>query len=76
MSGRGLGYQVTLAVLYDFAGRRLTDSVLETDDWRLPAIATYLKCGYRPDEREAGDCDRWTAVGAALRPGTLRWPNT
>jgi mycothiol synthase len=71
MSGQGLGYQVTLAVLHDFSGRGLTDSVLETDDWRLPAIATYLKCGYVPELREPGDNDRWEAVRAVLRPGTL-----
>jgi mycothiol synthase len=73
-AGRGLGYQITLAVLHDFAGRGLTDSVLETDDGRLPAIATYLKCGYVPESREAVDDERWKAVAAALRPGTLRWP--
>jgi mycothiol synthase len=73
-AGSGLGYQVTLAVLHDFANRGLTDSVLETDDWRLPAIATYLKCGYLPELREAVDDDRWRAVAAALRPGTLGWP--
>src|SRR5439155_6520664 len=62
VSGQGLGYQVTLAVLHDFAGRDLTDSVLETDDWRLPAIATYLKCGYLPEPREPVDDDRWEKV--------------
>ena len=75
VAGRGLGYQVTLAVLHDFAARDLADSVLETDDWRLPAIATYLKCGYVPEPREAVDNDRWEAVRASFRPRTLRWPS-
>lgn len=73
-SGRRLGYLITLAVLHDFAGRGLTDSVLETDDPRLPAIATYLKCGYVPEPREPLDQKRWAKVSSALRPGTLRWP--
>jgi mycothiol synthase len=64
--GKRLGRQVTLAVLYDFARRGLADSVLETDDWRLPAIATYLKCGYVPELREPVDADRWQVVRAAL----------
>jgi mycothiol synthase len=64
--GQRLGYQVTLAVLHDFARRGLVDSVLETDDWRLPAIATYLKCGYVPELRDPADADRWTAVSFSL----------
>ena len=71
-SGKRLGYLVTMAVLHDFARRALSDSVLETDDWRLPAIATYLKCGYVPELRGPEDAGRWEAVRAALRPGTLR----
>src|SRR5437867_1211929 len=55
------------------AARGLADSVLETDDWRLPAIATYLKCGYLPEPREPIDHDRWEKVRNALRPGTLQW---
>jgi mycothiol synthase len=72
--GHRLGYLVTLAVLHDFAARQLADSVLETDDWRLPAIATYLKCGYVPELREAAHHDRWQKVKESLRPGTLHWP--
>jgi mycothiol synthase len=69
-SGKRLGYRVTLAVLHDFAARGLTDSVLETDDPRLPAIVTYLKCGYVPECRDPADQERWEKVRAALRPGT------
>lgn len=69
--GHRLGCQVTLAVLHDFARRGLTGSVLETDDWRLPAIATYLKCGYVPETREPVDVDRWEAVRVALPGGDL-----
>jgi mycothiol synthase len=73
-SGRRLGCQITLAVLHDFARRGLTDSVLETDDWRLPAIVTYLRCGYRPESREPVDDERWARVRTALRPGVVEWP--
>jgi mycothiol synthase len=73
--GRRLGYHVTLAVLHDFAGRGgLADSVLETDDHRLPAIATYLRCGYVPKLREPTDEARWDAVRQALRPAAVPFP--
>jgi mycothiol synthase len=75
-SGRRLGYLVTLTVLHDFAGRGLDDSVLETDDWRIPAIATYLKTGYVPEPREPVDQDRWSKVRAAFRPGSSLWPQS
>lgn len=65
--GRGLGRQVTLAVLHDFERRGMIGSVLETDDWRLPAIATYLNCGYLPEARAPEDEERWAAVRARLR---------
>ncbi len=69
--GKSLGRLVTLSVLHDFARRGLIDSVLETDDGRLPALATYLKCGYVPELRGPEDAARWAAVRDALRPGTL-----
>jgi mycothiol synthase len=73
-SGKSLGRIITLVVLHDFLRRGLVDSVLETDDWRLPALATYLKCGYQPELRAPEDADRWAAVRDALRAGTLQWP--
>jgi ribosomal protein S18 acetylase RimI-like enzyme len=75
-SGRRLGYWVTLAVLHDFSSRGLVDSVLETDDWRIPAITTYLKCGYVPEPREPADVERWNKVRAAFRPGSILWPQS
>ncbi len=66
LSGKQLGYAVTLATLYEFASMGLKDAVLETDDHRLPAIATYRKLGFVPEERHATHGERWVAVLANL----------
>jgi mycothiol synthase len=73
-SGQGLGYQIVMAVLHDFARLGLVDSVLETDDWRLPAIVTYLKCGYVPELRDPVDQERWDKVRSGLRLDAFSWP--
>jgi hypothetical protein len=53
--------------------------VLETDDFRLPAVRTYLRLGFVPEPRTPGEARRWSKVlrnltrtgeGAAKVPGT------
>ena len=60
--GRGLGYQVCLAVLH-FARRMGYDEIyLNTDDWRLPAVKTYLDLGFEPEIIHESHLRRWAAV--------------
>ncbi len=68
-AGRGLGAVVSAAVLA--FGRRdgPRDAVLETDDHRLPAIATYLAMGFAPEYRDAGHPARWASVFRRLAEG-------
>ena len=73
-AGRRLGALVSAAVLT--YGRRemgLGDAVLETDDHRLPAIATYLGLGFAPEYRDPSHPARWSAIfrrlGEARRRG-------
>ena len=47
--GRKLGYWVTLAAMYKLVEDGFTQVVLETDDYRLAAIKTYLNLGYEID---------------------------
>jgi mycothiol synthase len=49
-SGWGLGYAVSLAALLQMRADGKLKSVLETDDFRLPAIKTYLKLAFQPVE--------------------------
>lgn len=61
---RGLASALVACVLRDFMKRGEAAAVLETDDFRLPAIRTYLKFGFLPVYGvgdEAHD-DRWAAV--------------
>jgi mycothiol synthase len=67
--GLGLGYLVTLATLHDFRTLGCRDSVLETDDFRIPAIKTYLKLGFAPVYRDETHLDRWEKVKAVLSEG-------
>lgn len=64
---KGLGYQATLATLHEFKAWGLEKSVLETDDFRLPAIVTYLKLGYRPYMNHESHEARWEALKPQLQ---------
>jgi mycothiol synthase len=68
--GKRLGEVVTRRVLAHFASEGLHQAVLETDDFRLPAIWTYLRLGFVPEPRVPGDAVRWSAVLRNLTAGT------
>ncbi len=46
--GKGLGYIVSAAVIKCFINAGYKDIFLQTDDFRIPAIRTYLKLGFEP----------------------------
>jgi mycothiol synthase len=60
--GRRLGEVVTRRVLVHFVAAGLDQAVLETDDFRLPAVRTYLRLGFVPEPRTPGDARRWSKV--------------
>lgn len=60
--GHRLGEIVTHAVLRDFVASGETSAVLETDDFRGPAIRTYLRLGFVPEYRGSDDQARWSLV--------------
>ncbi|HEX3512483.1 MAG TPA: GNAT family N-acetyltransferase [Trebonia sp.] len=60
--GKRLGEAVTRRVLAHFAAEGLNQAVLETDDFRRPAILTYLRLGFVPEARGPGDIVRWSNV--------------
>jgi mycothiol synthase len=60
--GHGLGKLVSLAVLHEFARRGFSQSVLETDDFRLPAIRLYKKLGFAPECTHPSHEARWAAL--------------
>jgi mycothiol synthase len=66
MRGRRLGSAVTQSVV-DEAGRLGHPEVfLRTDEWRLPAVVSYLQLGFRPWLVEPTANERWQRVVAEL----------
>jgi mycothiol synthase len=65
--GRRLGYWVTLATLHRLAGEGLRAASLTTDDFRLPAIKTYLRLGFDPLLVHENQRERWQQVWRDLK---------
>jgi mycothiol synthase len=64
-NGKQLGSALMDQMLVDFRARGYQDAVLETDDFRLPAVRIYLRHGYVPvTENVKGEnhLAHWSAV--------------
>jgi mycothiol synthase len=70
--GRRLGYAVSLAVLHKFRSEGLQMAVLQTDDFRLAAVKTYLRLGFSPLIVHESQPARWHAVFARLGLSALQ----
>ena len=60
--GLGLGRAVTLRVLRGFVDRGLTKAVLNTADFRLPAVRLYLELGFIPEYRDDTERLAWSEM--------------
>ena len=60
--GKQLGYLLMLAVLRYFRDRGFREVWLDTDDWRIPAIRTYLRLGFEPFCLDESHRERWRIV--------------
>jgi mycothiol synthase len=69
--GHGLGMTVCAAVTARFLTAGYRNIYLKTDDWRLPALKTYLRLGYVPLLFTPDMQRRWQAICAQLD-----WPFT
>jgi mycothiol synthase len=65
--GRGLGYAASLAVLHRFRQWGLQRAILETEDWRVPAVRTYLRLGFKPVHVTKDHPRRWRILLKRLR---------
>ena len=61
-TGHKLGQWVSLAVLCYFRDNNFKCSILDTDDFRIPAIKTYLNLGFIPVYVEEGQPERWRNI--------------
>ncbi len=64
--GQGLGLAIVLAALHRLRERGFNRAMLETQIWRLPAIATYMRLGFRPWPTERYPQERWDCVTADM----------
>lgn len=70
-AGRGLGMAVSAAVTARLIEAGCRPIHLYTEDYRLPALKTYLKLGYVPFLYTPEMLERWRAICAQLQ-----WPFT
>lgn len=61
-TGHKLGKWVSLAVLYYFRDHGFICSMLDTDDFRIPAIKTYLNLGFMPVYLDNTQPERWEEI--------------
>jgi mycothiol synthase len=61
-TGHKLGKWVSLAVLYYFRDNGFSCSMLDTDDFRIPAIKTYLNLGFVPVYVDDTQPERWEEI--------------
>lgn len=60
--GKGLGFQASLAALHQMKKEDRLATILETDDFRIPAIKTYLRLGYKPLLIHENQGKRWDKI--------------
>lgn len=65
--GQSLGYIASLRVLHDFVRLGCRDAILRTDDFRLPAIKTYLKLGFLPEPEGDLQSARWEEIMSQIK---------
>ena len=68
--GLRLGASVSQAVLLEAEKRGQRQVFLRTDEWRLPAIVSYLRLDFRPWLVEPAACARWQSVLSQLDAAT------
>ena len=66
-TGHKLGKWVSLAVLHYFRDNGFISAMLDTDDFRIPAVKTYLNLGFIPVYVEEGQSERWQDLFEKLK---------
>lgn len=70
-SARGKGYGTLLNRIAEFTLKKegMERAWLTTDDWRIPAIRSYLRAGFAPDLSTEDFQQRWSNIFAQLNVG-------
>jgi mycothiol synthase len=65
-AGKSLGLKVSLAVLHEMQREGRSSAVLNTDDFRLPAIKTYFRLGFKSQCTHESHEGRWKLIREKL----------
>ena len=60
--GQGFGTLLNDIALYILKREGMQTAHLTTDDFRIPAIKSYLRCGFTPDRSTEDFCKRWDKI--------------
>jgi mycothiol synthase len=71
--GLGLAYILSRQILAYWQPRVAGDVLILTDDWRVPAIATYLRLGFRPEIVHPNHIERWRALALSFNAPLREW---
>jgi mycothiol synthase len=71
--GHGLAYIVSRHILAYWQPRTAGDVFILTDDWRMPAIVTYLRLGFRPEIVHPNQVERWRALAQGFEGELRAW---
>lgn len=69
--GKGVGNMLVAVADYVLKTTGMQTAQLKTDDWRVPAIKTYLKIGFQPDLSTEDYVQRWDAIAQVI--GAKTW---
>lgn len=69
--GRHLGQLVTAAAMHEAAREGFQKMALRTDPFRIPAIKTYLRLGFRPQIIHEAHIDLWKKILRDIGENTL-----
>ena len=64
--GRGLGTILNKIAMNTLIEQGMKTAYLTTDDWRIPAIKSYLRCGFKPDLSTDNFKERWDKIYAEI----------
>jgi len=71
--GHRLAYILSRHILAYWQARLAADVFILTDDWRVPAIVTYLRLGFRPEIVHPNHFERWRRLAETLRRELREW---
>ncbi len=64
--GKGIGTLLNRIALSVLKQEGMKNARLTTDDWRIPAIKSYLRAGFTPDESTDEFKERWAKIREVL----------